>query len=98
MTIETSCNDKTMTIALKGKFDYTSAAEFKEMFNDNFKGIWELIIDLADLEYISSAGMRVLLENELIMKKRGGMSIINANEEILKVIKLAGFDRFLKIN
>lgn len=97
MIINSSIEDKTMFISLDGIFDYAAAAEYKEYTSDNYKGVWELILDLSEVEYISSAGMRVLLESELIMKKRGGMTLTNVNETVMETIKMAGFDRFLNI-
>ena len=97
MIINSTNDEETLTISLQGIFDYAAAAEFKEYTQGGYKGVWELVFDLSELDYISSAGMRVLLESELIMKKRGGMKLVNVNEEVMGVIKMAGFDRFLNI-
>lgn len=97
MIIDLVKDDKTLTINLKGVFDYAAAAEYKEYTSDNFKGVWELILDLSGLEYISSAGMRMILESELIMKKRGGMRLVNVSDTVMDTIRMAGFDRFLNI-
>ncbi len=98
MIINSNKEGETLTISLQGIFDYAAASEFKEYTKGGYMGVWDLVIDMAELSYISSAGMRVLLESELIMKKRGGMKLINVNEDVMGVIKMAGFDRFLNIN
>lgn len=91
-------NGKVLKVNLEGKMDYDAARELKEYLSDKYKDVWEMVFDLEGLEYTSSAGMRVILENELLMKKRGGLKLINVNEEIIKVFKIAGFDKVLKIN
>lgn len=97
MNIQSTLEDKKLTVTIDGAFDYAAALEFKNYMSERYKGVWELVIDLGAVKYISSAGMRELLASELVMKKRGGMKLKNVGEDVWKVISMVGFDRFLVI-
>ena len=79
MTITTNLNGKTLTAALGGRLDTTTAPELEAKLKSSLDGVDELILDFKDLEYISSAGLRVLLSTQKIMMKRGGMKVVHVS-------------------
>lgn len=89
--------DGVLTVAPIGQLDYPAATEFKNYMSDKFEKVDSLIIDLEDVPYTSSAGLRVIFELDLLMKKRKGMKLINVSDEIKEVLHVAKFDRFLNI-
>lgn len=97
MTINSMTKGDALGVVLEGVLDYDSANELKEFFSDNIQAADKLIIDMKKIDYISSAGMRVILEAELTMKKKGGMTLKNVNDMVMKAFKTSGFDRFLNI-
>ncbi len=98
MKIETNFNDNELTVALEGRLDTTTApqleTELKSFMTDGLKS---LIFDFEKLEYISSAGLRVLLTAQKFMNKQGKMVIRNAGEDILSVFEITGFSDILTI-
>lgn len=86
-----------LTLALAGRLDTTTApileAELKESLDD----VSELIFDFAKLDYISSAGLRVLLAAQKTMNKQGTMKVLNVNDEINEVFEITGFSDILTI-
>lgn len=97
MNIIKNTEGKTLNIALEGRLDTTTApqleAEFKQSIADNE----ELNLDFAKLEYISSAGLRVLLAAQKVMNKQGKMIIRNVNDVISEVFEVTGFADILTI-
>lgn len=97
MNIIKSLEGKTLNIALEGRLDTTTApqleAELKQSVADNT----ELDLDFAKLEYISSAGLRVLLAAQKVMDKQGKMVIRNVNDVIAEVFEVTGFADILTI-
>lgn len=97
MNIIKSQDGKTLNIALDGRLDTTTApqleAELKQGVADNS----ELIFDFAKLEYISSAGLRVLLAAQKVMNKQGKMVIRNVNDVISEVFEVTGFADILTV-
>ncbi len=97
MNIIKNQTDKSLNIALEGRLDTTTApqleAEFKQSIGDNT----ELNLDFAKLEYLSSAGLRVLLAAQKVMNKQGKMVIRNVNEVISEVFEVTGFSDILTI-
>ena len=83
-------NDKVI-IELEGRLDTTTAPSLEETFKE------ELVVDLAKLEYISSAGLRVLLMGQKTMNKQGKMVVKNANESITEIFDVTGFSDILNI-
>lgn len=86
-----------LTVAPIGQLDYQAAAEFKNFMSDKFEKVDSLIIDLGEVPYTSSAGLRVMFELDLLMKKHKGMKLINVNDGIKEVLHITKFDRFLNI-
>lgn len=97
MTITSQKNANTLTVALAGRLDTTTAPQLEAALKQELASITELILDFAALEYISSAGLRVLLSTQKIMNKRGSMTIRAANASIQEVFSVTGFTDILTI-
>ena len=97
MKINKELNKKELTLRLEGELNSVTASEFEEVIKSDLNGITSLIIDLAMLSYLSSAGLRVLLVAQKIMAKNGKMVIKNVNEEVMEIFSLTGFASVLDI-
>ena len=97
MTINKTANGKELVIALEGRLDTTTAPQLDEELKTALSGIEDLKFDFSKLEYISSAGLRVLLSAQKVMNKQGSMVIKNVNEEIHEIFEVTGFVDILKI-
>ncbi len=91
MTINKTLNHKELTIALQGRLDTTTAPQLEAELKTSLNGVETLIMDFTELEYISSAGLRVLLSAQKVMNKQGKMVIRHANENIMEVFEVTGF-------
>jgi len=83
--------------ALGGRLDTTTAPELERALKESLPGVSELTLDLKGLEYISSAGLRVLLAAQKAMKNQGKMKIKNVNETIMEIFEVTGFTDILTI-
>ena len=97
MTIKKNLNGSTLCIALEGRLDTTTAPELENELKVSLNGVTELILDFEKLDYISSAGLRVLLSAQKIMTKQGSMKIIHVNEMVMEVFEVTGFADILTI-
>ena len=97
MTILQTKNEKMLTIALEGRLDTTTAPELEAALNDALAGVEELTFDFEKLDYISSAGLRVLLAAQKTMNRQGSMKVIHANEMILEIFEVTGFSDILTV-
>lgn len=97
MEIKTERNEGKLTVSLEGRLDTTTAPELEVAIKD-LDGVTELIIDMAKLEYISSAGLRVLLAAQKVMNKQGSMLIKNVCSDIMEVFEITGFTDILTID
>ena len=86
-----------LDIALKGRLDTTTAPQLEAELSGGLDGVEELHIDMKELEYISSAGLRVLLAAQKVMNKQGSMVISNVNDTIREVFEITGFVDILTI-
>lgn len=86
------------TVAIKGSLDSLTAPEFGKKVKGQLDGITTLILDLEDLTYISSAGLRELLELQQIMDEQGEMILENASEVIRDVMEVSGFSQFMTVH
>ena len=86
-----------LTVAVEGRLDTTTAPELEAALKEDIEGVEELVIDLANLEYISSAGLRVLLAAQKIMMKQGKMVVTNPNDVISEIFEVTGFLDILTI-
>lgn len=97
MTINKTPNAGSLTLAIEGRLDTTTAPELEAVVRGELDGVEHLTFDLKNLEYISSAGLRVLLAAQKIMNKQGDMLITGCNEEILEIFDITGFSDILTI-
>ena len=97
MTIDKQLNGSELTLALNGRLDTTTAPELEAVIKDSIAGITNLVMDFAELEYLSSAGLRVILSAQKTMNKQGEMVIRNVNETINEVFEITGFIDILTI-
>ena len=94
--IESKDGDK-LLVKVEGRLDTVTAPEFEAFINENLDGITELTIDLASLEYVSSAGLRVLLLAQKHMNRQGTMTVLNVNETVGEIFEVTGFSDILTI-
>lgn len=97
LNIEKNKNGTDFAIALEGRLDTTTAPQLEKELKTDVTGVTELTFDFAKLEYISSAGLRVLLSAQKIMNKQGHMSICNVNDDIMEIFEVTGFSDILDI-
>lgn len=97
MTIEKMLEEKKLTIALAGRLDTTTAPKLETELKQNISGVNELVLDFSGLEYLSSAGLRVLLSAQKVMNRQGSMVVRNANEIIMEIFEVTGFVDVLTI-
>lgn len=86
-----------LTLALEGRLDTTTAPQLEAELKASVDGVTELVFDFTKLEYISSAGLRVLLSAQKLMNKQGKMTVKNVCPEILEVFEITGFSDILTI-
>ncbi len=96
MKIELKRNDKNLEILLEGRLDTNTSSELEKKESE-LDGIDNLILNLEKLDYISSAGLRVLLSMQKIMNKQGNMIITNVSENVKDIFDVTGFSDILKI-
>lgn len=97
MNIEKTLENGVLTLAFEGRLDSTTAPQFGEIVANEMEGVKTLILDLGFLEYISSAGLRVILTAQNLMDKQGEMKVIRANETIMEIFDITGFVDLLTI-
>ncbi len=97
MNIEKNTNGSKLTLKLEGRLDTTTAPQLEAVIKENIAGVTNLEMDFAGLEYLSSAGLRVLLAAQKTMNKQGEMVIHNVNETINEVFEITGFIDILTI-
>ena len=97
MEIKKSLNEATLTIALEGRLDTTTAPLFEEEIKASLEGVTELILDFSALDYVSSAGLRVILAAQKTMSKQGDMKLVGVNDDIMEVFDITGFSDILTI-
>ena len=97
MKLKESNDGSELTVTLAGEVDAANVTEIEEKLLKEVAGVTALTFDLKELEYISSAGLRVLLQMQKMMKTQGNMVIINTNDEVMDIFKVTGFVRLLNI-
>ena len=97
MTIEIKKNAAETVIEVAGRLDTTTAPVLDKTINEDIEGTKNLILDIKNMEYISSAGLRVLLGAQKKMLKIGSMKVINVCEEVMEVFEMTGFADILVI-
>ena len=97
MTIEKTLENKKLTVTLAGRLDTTTAPKLETELKQNISGVEELILEFGGLEYLSSAGLRVLLSAQKVMNRQGCMVVKNVNEIIMEILEVTGFVEILTI-
>ena len=97
MTIEIKRNAEVTTIDIVGRLDTTTAPELDKTINEDIADVKNLVLNFKGLEYISSAGLRVLLGAQKKMQKVGTMKLVNVREEVMEVFEMTGFADILVI-
>ena len=97
LNIAKDLKGKELTIGLSGRLDMTSAPQLDEELKSALEGVEKLTFEIKDLEYISSAGLRVLLSAQKTMNKQGSMVIKNASETVMEIFEVTGFVDILSI-
>jgi len=97
MNIQKTVNGTALVVELEGRLDTTTSPKLEEELRGSVAGITSLVIDFEKLEYISSAGLRVLLAMQKIMNKQGEMLLKNVSETVMEVLEVTGFVDILSI-
>ncbi len=97
LNIDKKTEGKKLVFKLSGRLDTTTAPELETEVKGNIDGVENLEFDFADLEYISSAGLRVLLTSQKTMNKQGNMVVKNCSDEIIEIFDVTGFSDILTI-
>lgn len=97
MEITKQAAGEKLTLTLKGRLDTMTAPELEGVLKENLDGVKELVFDFTELEYLSSAGLRVLLGAQKAMSEIGNMAIRNVNEAVMEVFEVTGFTNVFTI-
>ncbi len=97
MNLTSTKENSKLTISVTGRVDTTTAPELEKYITDNIEGITELILDLKDMPYTSSAGLRVILKAQKVMNMQGDMKVINVCSDVMEVFDMTGFSDILTI-
>ena len=97
MEIKKELTGNALTIKVIGRLDAVSAPELSKEFTSSLNGVTALTFDFAELKYIASAGLRVLLVAQKRMNKQGSMKLINVSESVLEVLDMTGFANLMTI-
>ena len=97
MTIEKTISNASASLKILGRLDTSTAPELESTIDGCIAGIKELVLDCGELEYVSSAGLRVLLKAQKQMNAQGNMKLIHVNETIMEVFDITGFSDILTI-
>ena len=97
MTLEMQKNAEETTIAIAGRLDTTTSPDLSKTINEDIADNENLVLDFKKLEYISSAGLRVLLSAQKKMQKLGTMKVTNVCEDVMEVFEMTGFSDILTI-
>lgn len=97
MTISKTLEGNTLTLALEGRLDTTTSPDLEEALGASLDGVTQLVFDFTRLDYLSSAGLRVLLSAQKRMNKQGSMKLVHVNDAVKEVFDITGFADFLTI-
>ena len=97
MTIEKKINNDAATLIVSGRLDTQTAPELENELDASLTGLKELIFDFTNLEYVSSAGLRVILKAQKAMNAQGSMKLTGVNDSIMEVFDITGFLDILTI-
>ena len=97
MTIEKKINGEAVTRIVSGRLDTQTAPELENELDNILSGLKELTFDMTNLEYVSSAGLRVILKAQKVMNTQGSMKLTGVNDSIMEVFDITGFLDILTI-
>jgi len=97
MNIKKKAEGDTLTIAVEGRLETTTAPELEAAVKDSIEGVKSLTFDFEKVDYISSAGLRVLLNAQKIMNRQGEMKVCNINDIVAEIFEVTGFSDILTI-
>jgi anti-sigma B factor antagonist len=97
VTVKQEKNGTALKIALSGRLDTVTAPELEAVLLEAVPGTEMLTLDFENLDYISSAGLRVLLSAQKTMNRQGSMKVVHANEMILEIFEVTGFSDILTV-
>ena len=97
LNITKNIHETELTVALTGRLDTVTAPELEKELRDSLDGVSALTIDMAALEYISSAVLRVLLSAQKTMNKQGEMKVVHVGDTIMEIFEVTGFSDILTI-
>ena len=97
MTIKKNLNGNELNVTIEGRLDTSTAPQLEAELKESLPGVSKLVLDFTALEYLSSAGLRVLLSTQKTMNKQGEMIIKNVNETINEIFEVTGFVDILTI-
>lgn len=97
MKFEKSEDGKALTLTLDKKLSAVTAEQLEKDLSRELSGVKDFVVDMAKLEYVSSAGLRVLLKAQKAMNLQGKMTVMNANQQVMNIFETTGFDEILNI-
>ena len=97
LNYEKSFSDNTMTVLLEGRLDSVTTPVLAEALADDIKAVNAVVFDMTKLQYISSAGLRLLLTTHKTMMKKGGLALRGVNEANMQIFQFTGFTEILHI-
>ncbi len=97
MEINMNKEGSKLTAKVSGRLDTMTAPQLEKELKPNYEGISNLVFDISDLEYISSAGLRVLLSAQKVMNKQGIMTVTGVSDAIMEIFDVTGFSDLLTI-
>ena len=97
MTINKIPEGEKLTVAITGRLDTNSSPKLEAELRQSVNGVTELVFDFFGVEYISSAGLRVLLAAQKVMNRQGSMKLIGVNADVMEVFEITGFSDILTI-
>ena len=97
MTINKISDGEKLTVAITGRLDTNSSPKLEAELRQSVDGVTEPVFDFSEVEYISSAGLRVLLAAQKVMNRKGSMKLVGVSDEIQEVFEITGFSDILTI-
>ncbi len=97
MTVTKNANGTELIFSVEGRIDTTTAPQLEKELKDSIDGVTTLVINFSKVEYISSAGLRILLSTQKLMNQKSSMKLVNVSENIMEVFEVTGFSDILTI-
>ena len=98
MTINKKSEGEKLTLTLSGRLDTNTSPALEAELKHSVDGVKELIFDFSDVEYISSAGLRILLAAQKVMNRQGSMKLTGVSADVMEVFEITGFSDILTID